>query len=135
MSAEFVQFTFPCKDCIVRAACEEQPRNNETINHLYDVNAVRCLTLPKFPSDIAYTKGLLECWANIGVQIINNMQKTEDPKTSKETKNNLPMQYVMLMGQMSYLLQWMINSVSWERGELQDFDRREINMKSKMLKL
>jgi len=137
MSSKFVQFNFPCKDCLVRAACKEKPGNDEAIKHLYDDNQFdhRCLTLPKFPSKIAFTKGLLECWANIGVDIINNMQKSEDSKTSKETTNNLPMQYVMLMGQMSYLLQWMINSVSWERGELQDFDRQEINLKSKMLRL
>jgi hypothetical protein len=135
MSAEFIQFIFPCKDCLVRAACKEKPKNNESIIHLYDVDAARCLTLPKFPSKVAYTKGLLECWANIGVGIINRMQKTEDPQTCSETNNKIPMQYVMLMGQMSYLLQWMINSTSWERGELQDFDRQEIRLKCKSITL
>jgi hypothetical protein len=63
------------------------------------------------------------------------MQKTEDPQTCSETNNKIPMQYVMLMGQMSYLLQWMINSTSWERGELQDFDRQEIRLKCKSITL
>jgi len=130
MSQEFIQFNFPCTDCLVRAACKEKPKNNEDVK-LYDNINPRCLTLPKFPSKIAHTKGLLECWANLGVKIITNMQKTEDSKTFRETKSNIPMHYIILMGQISYLLQWMINSESWENGELKDFDIREIREKCK----
>jgi hypothetical protein len=128
LSESFLEFNFPCKECIVRAACKDKPKN-EAIKHLYDVNDILCLTLPKFPSKIAYHKGLIECWANIGVSIINNMKKSEDPKTSRETHNNVPMQYVMLLGKISYLLQWIVNSTSWEKGELKDFDQREVSMK------
>jgi hypothetical protein len=63
------------------------------------------------------------------------MQKTEDPLTCMETTNKVPMQYIMLMGKMTYLLQWMVNSASWDFGILQDFDKREIRIKCKGITL
>ncbi len=131
MSQDFIQFTFPCKDCVVRAACTEKPEN-ETIKHLFnDPNSPRCLAVPNLPSDITYHKGILECWANLGVDIINSTQKSEDPKTQIEKHNNIPIQYVDLIGHMSYLLQWIIHSTSWRLGELKDFDQSEIDLKIK----
>jgi hypothetical protein len=59
------------------------------------------------------------------------MRKTEDPHTCSETKNKIPMQYIILMGQLIYLLQWIVNSTSWEEGVLQEFDRHEVNLKVK----
>ena len=136
MSCEFIQFHFPCKDCLVRAACKEKPKD-EDVQHLFmDGHTVPCLALPKIPLDVkSYHKGLLECWANIGVNIICRMSKKEDPKTCTESNNNIPMQYVILMGNMIYLLQWMINSTSWNEGLLKDFDKLEINRKVKLFGL
>jgi len=135
MSLDFVEFIFPCKDCLVRAACTEKPEN-EGIKHLfYDKNKPRCLAVPKLPPDVTYHKGLLECWTNIGVRIINSMNKSENPKTQTEIHNNIPYQYVSLIGHMTYLLQWITNSTSWELGQLQDFDRDEIRRKSKHVTL
>jgi len=133
MSSDFVEFIFPCKDCIVTAACKNKPEN-EAIKHLYDSNP-RCLAVPVLPPDVTYMKVLIECWVNIGTRILNNMSKSEDPKTCRETNNNIPMQYVMMMGQMANLLQWMVNSTSWEKGILHDFDAREIRLKSKHVTL
>ncbi len=130
MSQDFVQFTFPCKDCLVRAACTEKPEN-EAIKHLFYDNRPRCLAVPKFPPDITYQKGLLECWTNLGVDIINSLRKSEDPKTQTEKHNKIPMQYVTLMSHMLYLLQWISNSTSWGLGELKDFDQHEIKLKIK----
>ena len=130
-SEDFVQFNFPCKDCLVRAACQEKPENEE-IKHLYDMDRPRCLTVPKFKSDEkTYMKALIECVSNIAPTLIDNMQKSEDPKTSRETHNNIPMQYVALLGHMTYLMQWIVNSTSWKLGELQEFDRFEVNRKAK----
>jgi len=134
MSSDFVEFNFPCKDCLVRAACKDKPKN-ETIRHLYDAHNPRCLAVPNLPPDVTYTKCLIECWVNIGTRIINGMQKTEEPKTCRETCNNIPMQYVMMLGHMANLMQWMINSTSWEKGTLHDFDAREIRLKSKHITL
>lgn len=135
-SEDFVQFNFPCKDCMVLACCREAPKDNKKIEHLYDKLNTRCLAVPKFSSDIkSYSKGLIECWANLGVGIINSMQKSEDPQTCTEINNNIPMQYVQLLGKMSYLIQWIINSTSWEKGQLQEFDAFEIRLKSKTITL
>ena len=133
MSSNFVQFNFPCKDCLVLAACKDKP-NDETIKHLFDAHNPRCLTIPKFPSKVAYSKGLLECWANLGVGITNNMRKTEDPQTCSETNNNIPMQYIILLGQIANLMQWVVNSTSWDEGVLRDFDHAEVKRKCKTIK-
>lgn len=136
MSSEFIQFQFPCTDCIVRAACKEKPKDERLKHLLIRQNTIPCLALPRiFPELKPYQKGLVECWANIGVDILCRMHKTEDPKTSTEINNNIPMQYLILMGQMSYILQWIINSTSWEEGSLKQFDRDEINRKLKVLHL
>jgi len=128
MSAEFIQFNFPCKDCLVLAACKDKPKN-EAIKHLFDDFNPRCLTLPKFPSNVEYIKGLLECIFNLGVDVINRMTKTEDPQTCSEINSKIPMQYIMLLGNMLYLMQWIINSTSWEEGILQEFDKFEVGLK------
>ena len=136
MSAQFVQFIFPCKDCLVRAACKEKPDNEGVKSVLFNDNGnPRCLAVPKLPLDITYHKGVLECWAVLGAELMSALQKSEDPKTLKETHNNIPMQYVSLMGKMSYLLCYMVNSTSWNLGELQEFDRFEIKQRIKNLHL
>lgn len=131
MSSNFVQFNFPCKDCLVLAACKNTPKNNESIKYLYDNDAPRCLAVPKLPLDITYHKGILECWANLGVMFVNGLQLSENPKTCREMHNNIPMQYVSMLGHMSGLIQWIVNSTSWEKGILQDFDKVEVNLKAK----
>jgi hypothetical protein len=132
MSAEFVQFNFPCKDCLVRAACKEKPKN-ESITHLYDNHSPRCLTVPKFPPDVAYIKGLLECWANLGVVLVSQGIKQETPYTSIETQKNISMTYMILISHMSNLLQWIVNSTSWRDGKIHDFDIDEIRSKCKLI--
>jgi len=134
MSKEFIQFIFPCKECLVRAACKEKPDNVAEKKVLFNDNSnPRCLAVPKLPLDVTYHKGILECWAVLGSQLMSALQKSEDPKTQKETHNNIPMQYVHLMGKMSYLLCWIVNSTSWDLGELQEFDRFEIDLRIKNL--
>ena len=89
MSENFVQFIFPCKDCLVRAACKENP-DNEAIKHLYKDNRHRCLAVPKLPPNVSYHKGLLECMANLGAELINAVEKTEDPQTKTEKTLQAP---------------------------------------------
>ena len=136
MSAQFIQFIFPCKDCLVRAACKEKPDNEDVKSVLFnDGSNPRCLAVPKLPLDITYHKGVLECWAVLGSELMSAMQKSEDPNTQTETHNNIPMQYVSLMGKISYLLAWMVNSTSWRLGTVQDFDKFEINLRTKNLRI
>lgn len=135
MSHDFIQFSFPCSECIVRAACKDIPKNAE-LKKLYDKMTPRCLTVPEVgPSEMSYTKMLIECWANLGHEIICRMRKSENPHTCMETNNKIPMQYIMLIGQMAGLLQWITNSTSWDLGELQDFDAVEVRNKCKHITL
>lgn len=130
MSTEFVQFRFPCKTCIVQACCQEKPKDEVK---LYQGHDAMCLAIPEIPPNITYSKGLLECWGNIGVGIVNSMQKAEDPKTQTETHNNIPYQYVALLVHMAGIIVHITNSVSWTEGQLFDFDRFEISRKIKNL--
>ena len=78
MSHDFIQFNFPCSECIVRAICKDIPKNAE-LKKLYDKDNPRCLTVPEFsPSELAYTKGLIECWVMISF-VECEKQKTLKP--------------------------------------------------------
>jgi len=133
MSEQFIEFVFPCKDCIVRACCKEKVDNEGKKSVLFHNKNPRCLAVPKLPLDVTYHKGLLECWANLGARLVNSMQKSEDPKTLSETHNNIPMQYVQLMGKLSYILCHMVNTTSWNLGELKEFDQIEIRHRIRSL--
>jgi len=132
MSQEFVQFTFPCSDCIVRAACKDQERL--TVKDLYNTKSAKCLTIPKLEDDKSYHKVLMECMANLFKDIMGSVQKDEDP-IGVNKENKLPYRYVTLFYQMACAMQYMVNSTSWKIGELKDFDRDEINRKLKLAKL
>ena len=85
MSAEFIQFIFPCKECLVRAACKEKPDNVAEKKVLFNDNSdPRCLAVPKLPLDVTYHKGVLECWAVLGSELMSALQKSEDPKLKKK---------------------------------------------------
>jgi len=135
MSQEFYQFDFPCKDCVVAAICKEKPDNAKEIILEYK-NPVVCLTIPKCPNDVkTYHKMLLECWANLGPQILNKLQKQSSVDYKKEIHNNIPRDYLYLMGYMANILGHMVNTTSWDLGETQHFDHDEINRRIKLLKL
>jgi len=78
---------------------------------------------------------LLECWANLGPQILNNVSKQSSVDYKKEINNNIPRDYLYLMGYMAGILAHMVNSTSWDLGETQHFDHDEINHRLKLLKL
>jgi hypothetical protein len=134
MSDEFYQFPFPCKDCVVAAICKEKPSNAKSIILEYN-DPVLCLTIPEVPNkDIkTYHKTLLECWANMGRNLIDHVQKQTSVNHKTELNNNLPRDYLYLMSRMADLLQWLVNSKSWEVGESQEFDISEIEKKLKFL--
>ena len=135
MSEKFHQFDFPCKGCIVAAICKEKPDNAKDLILEYE-DPVLCLTIPKCPSDVkTYHKMLLECWANMGPGILNNVQKQSSVNYKKEIHNNIPRDYLYLMGFMAGILSHMVNTTSWDIGETQEFDRAEINRRLKLLKL
>lgn len=125
MSHEFIEFFFPCAECLVTAACRMKPDSVK----VKDISPRQiCLSLPH-GHEMTHHKCAIECLINLLHRMICSMSKMEDPKTGRDTSNNIPMQYVLMMGRMIDLLQWMINSVSWDEGILQEFDKIEIKNK------
>lgn len=127
MSDEFIQFDFPCSDCIVRAACKYKPTAKDD---LYGGAGLPCLALPMV-KEKSYHKMLIECWANLGFDLLQNVQKRNS--TAKiNIDNKVPSAYIQAMHQMASTIQYMVNSTSWHEGKLLPFDQWEINKKLKI---
>lgn len=127
MSDEFIQFTFPCGECIVRAACKDKPTAKED---LYGPAGKLCLALPKI-KDKSYHKMLIECWANLGFNLLNHVSKLELP-IGVNKDNQVPSSYIRAMHQMTKAIGYMVNSTSWREGKLLPFDKMELDEKLKI---
>lgn len=128
MSDEFIQFNFPCSDCIVRAACKNKPTEKGDLYIGYDNP---CLALPNL-KDKSYHKMLIECWANLGHDLLNTVKKSEEPEGINKD-NKVPSTYIRAMHQMTSIIQYMVNSTSWREGALYPFDKIDINEKLKSI--
>jgi len=122
MSEEFIQYRFPCKTCLVQAACQDLDRIKSR-----ELNENRpSLALPIF-KDKSYHKGLLECILNLLKQIMDKVSRDGGLKDfDKQDADKLPMAYVHLLIDTSAILCHMVNSTSWREGELFEFDRIEL---------
>jgi len=131
MSEQFHQYYFPCVECIVRAACKDKENMMEQIKVRGDVPS---LGVPIWDyAEKSYHKGLLECTVNILKNITDKINKSEPENTPAGLMDNIPMQYVHLFISMADIMCHIINSTSWREGELQEFDRFEIERRLKML--
>ena len=125
MSAEFIQFTFPCTECLVRAACNSKPtKMQELADRGVDT---RCIVMPKIEKDNTYLKTFMECWANLGWDAVSRIKR-------EEGTGHIPPQYIDFLIDALGLLQWMSNSKSWEDGIAHDFDLSEVRRKLKTAK-
>ena len=125
MSKEFIQFRFPCVDCIVRAACQDKP---EKMPELYDEQNPILLAMPKIDDNNKYLKMFLECWANIGFDAVDKIRNVKDT-------NSIPEKYANFLIENINLLQWIVNSTSWREGEkVMNFDKYEIRHKLRVLR-
>ncbi len=132
MSEEFIQFYFPCNICLVQAACKDRENVKERVKGIN--NQVPSLGIPNFEEGKSYHKGLLECWANVGRDIMDRLSRSELNDGSQTTRDQIPTQYVHVMIDIAEILCYMINSTSWSEGKLFDFDRDEIKRKLSHLK-
>jgi len=133
MSLEFLQFTIPCETCIVQAICQDKKSVHKDINKRISL----CLALPEWDiNKKVHLKGLLECWANLGealcqnlssVKLENKRRMADDPKNS----TSIPDEYIDFLTIIASTLQWVVNSTSWKKGELYNFDSSEIELKIK----
>lgn len=118
-SQKFTQVSIPCKDCLVKAACKDKPRLSE------DIFAFMLVMKKWDEKQKVYRKGLIECWANMGWDIFSSMRSSEFDEIPK----NLAPQFVDVLIELSSLIQWIIHSTSWQKGEKFDFDIAEIKRK------
>ena len=129
MSLNFIQFTIPCETCLVQSMCEQKANVKEMKLNKYSKT---CLGVPDWDmNEKVYMKGLIECWVNIGWSLITKAisEKTERPGIKKSV--NMPYQYIDMLIDIIGTLQWIVNSTSWDEGELYDFDAFEVKYKLK----
>ena len=84
-------------------------------------------------SEKSYHKGLLECTVNILKNITDKINKSEPENTPAAQRDNIPMEYVHLFIDIANTMCHIIHSTSWREGELQEFDRAEIEKRLKQL--
>lgn len=132
MSLEFVQFKMPCKVCVVQAICKDKHHVSTDLNPHNDI----CLGLPVWNlEEKMYIKGVCECWINLGYDIIRGLKnlKLDNKRKEIDKQITIPDQYINFLIDMINATQWLVNSTSWEKGELYKFDSFEIKNKIKFL--
>lgn len=130
MSLQFIQFKIPCETCIVQSMCQDK---QDISDIKLNKNTNKCLGIPDWDmSEKSYTKGLIECWANIGWDIIKQINR-EKPRglAIKGEPYSVPTQYIDMLIDIIGTLQWIVNSTSWDKGELHNFDSFELERKLK----
>lgn len=84
--------------------------------------------------DKSYHKALIECWANLGVDIFNGTSYVKSFSGGIIPKHNIPVKLFIIMKALSHLVQYIVNSASWRNGETEAFDIEEISRKIQSLK-
>ena len=125
MSQEFIQFGFPCTDCLVSAACKDKKYIDK--KDLLDQNrGIRCLALPIYDTETSsHEKSLLECVANIIWNVACQL--------NEDRSMNIPEQYRHFLMHYLGIFQYIINTTSWRENlnPVADFDKFEIGEKIK----
>ena len=125
-SRKFQQINVPCVTCLVAASCQDKEIVEDRLGK--DEFFSFLLGLRKWDeSKKVYRKGLIEAWANLGWDLFSNMHTTE----FKEIPRHAAPEFLDLLIELSGLIQWVVNSTSWQKGEKFDFDKREIESKLK----
>lgn len=121
MSEKFLQVMIPCKDCLVRAACQDKRKTSLREDKIHNFMLVMEIW---DTHEKCYKKGLMECWANMGWEIFSHL-KSDDFTGMKESAP----EFLDLLVELTGLIQWIIHSTSWEKGEKFEFDKFEIRSK------
>jgi len=131
MSEKFYQFYFPCVECLVRPICKDKEKMMEQVKVK---GTVPSLGVPIWDyNEKSYHKGLLECAVNIIKNITDKINKSEPEHTPAAQRDNIPMEYVHLFIDMADIMCHIIHTTSWREGELQEFDRFEIERRLQRL--
>jgi hypothetical protein len=120
MSQDFIQFGFPCIDCLVSAACQDK-KHVDRKDFLDRTGGIRCLALPEYDKQTSsHQKSLLECVANIIWDCACSLNEDRGMK--------IPEQYRHFLMEYLGIFQYIINTTSWNTNinPVADFDRLEI---------
>jgi len=132
MSLEFLRFNIPCRDCVVRAICKDKNNMGLELSKINDL----CLAVPQWnPMERTYIKGFCECWINLGYNMLGGLRtlKLENKREDFNKSISIPTQYINFLTDTINTIQWIVNSTSWQKGELYAFDSFEINQKMKYI--
>lgn len=128
-SEKFEQINIPCKDCLVQAMCDDK-KAIENITKGYDLFDFM-LALRKWDeSKKVYRKGLIEAWANLGWKIFENIRTD----SFRDLPPEVSPVYLDALMELAGVIQWIINSTSWRKGQKFDFDIVQIEHKIDMAK-
>jgi hypothetical protein len=123
MSQEFIQFGFPCTECLVAAACKDR-KNIRNKDILDKQGGIRCLALPVYDVETSsHSKSLLECVANV---IWNTACQL-----NQDRKHKIPEQYRHFLIEYLGIFQYILNTTSWRENlnPVEEFDKFEIKRK------
>ena len=125
--SKFIEFGFPCNECLVAAACTDKKRI--TSKDLLDQGpGVRCLALPVYDHKTSsHQKMLLECLGGMLCRVARDLNEDRGMK--------IPEQYRHFLIEYLGIFEWITNSSSWTYNlpEVADFDKFEIRRKLRML--
>ncbi len=123
MSERFVNLVVPCNECLVRPICKDK-KETERRTNLYN----GLLGIPKVDeTKKMYHKSLIECWANMGVDIIEHMSHFQTEGMPKEAQAVF-MNYLI---EVSNTLRWLVNSESWKDGKENSYDSMSLRHKTR----
>lgn len=131
MSAEFVQFNFPCKECLVRATCLEKTHLKDKV---FKVNtSIACLAAPVFEElqNKNWQRHIFECISNLLRDWTQHTRKENIRGTHPDLL--IPYEYFQVIITLCRIFQYMINSTSWRTGKLEKFDQQELSIKLKQM--
>jgi len=127
VSHDFIEFVFPCTDCLVAAACRDRKQIKKLDFLDYpSANGIRCLALQQYDTTSnSHEKALLESVANITWRIAGRLNEDRGMK--------IPEQYRHFLMEYLAVFQYILNTTSWNSNvnPVAEFDKFEIRNKMK----
>ena len=124
---DFIEFVFPCDDCLVSAACKDKKRITKKDLLDQKTGSVRCLAMPNFDPlslDTCLAKVFISCMANMAWKFADHLRNEDRSKGIPEEYRHFLIDYLAI-------LQYVVNTTSWVGGmeKVADFDKDEIRRK------
>jgi hypothetical protein len=128
MSAVFHEITHPCKECVVRAACEHLQRRKDAFRLDEFHSSILCLQSNSFhrADKTDHRNDLVEAWINFGCKLMRNIE-IDNVKLSPQ---------ILFFKHILEMMQYIVNSKTWrDKTKIQPFDYEEVLNRLKICKL